>query len=81
MTNKKTPRPPHPPPPPNSEFLIREEYAVRPGETQTEALRSEILILIDYALQVGMEDDEIDQVFREVFDARAEDRRKGFKIV
>ncbi len=71
-------QPPHfPHPKPN----VRPEYEPRAGESQQDALRCEIMILIDYALNVGMTDDDIDEVFREVFDARADARRKGFKIV
>ena len=60
---------------------IKPEYLVKPGETQHDALRCEIMILIDYALDCGMPDDDIDSVFRAVFDERAKARRKGFKIV
>ena len=60
---------------------VRPEYKPKPGETQVDALRCEVLILIDYALDVGMTDDEVDAVFREVFDARVADRRSCFKVV
>ena len=69
-------QPPHRPIP-----HIKPEYEVRPGESQQDALRCEIMILIDYALDVGMTDDDVDAVFRAVFDERAVARRKAFKIV
>jgi hypothetical protein len=68
--------PPHRPIP-----NIKPEYEMQPGETQQDALRCEIMILIDYALDVGMTDDDVDEVFRNVFDERAKIRRKEFKIV
>ena len=60
---------------------VRPEYKPKPGESQADAFRCEMLILIDYAHDAGMTDDEIDQVLREIFDARAAERRSGFKIV
>lgn len=60
---------------------VRPEYKPKPGETQADAVRCEMLILIDYARDSGMTDDEIDQVLREIFDERAADRRSRFKIV
>jgi hypothetical protein len=60
---------------------VRPELEASPGESQIHALRCELLILIDYALDVGMTDDDIDQAFREVFDARARERRKGFRLL
>lgn len=70
-----------PPQFPHTKPHVRPEYAPQPGESQQDALRCEIMILIDYALNVGMTDDDIDMVFRDVFDERAVERRKGFKLV
>jgi hypothetical protein len=59
---------------------VRPEYEASPGESQADALRCEIMILIDYALDVGMDDDVINDVFLEVFNARSREQRQAFEV-